>query len=78
MLEYYRRPAFYYSSSIEKPSSVEEGENHRAYRNWQINQPLFESTERRKNEMTEQDKEYFKTKAQKQLKFWGYENSDGW
>ncbi|NNE38190.1 MAG: sulfotransferase [Gammaproteobacteria bacterium] len=78
MLEYYRQPAFYYSSSIDKPSSVEEGENHRAYRNWQINQPIFESTERWKNEMTEQDKKYFKMKAQNQLKFWDYESSDCW
>jgi hypothetical protein len=78
ILEYHREPAYYYSSKIVKPISTEEGENHRAYRNWQINQPIFHSTLRWSTDMTKDEKAYFKQKAQKYLQFWDYETSDNW
>lgn len=78
ILEYHKQPAYYYDASIKRPQSVEEGDNHRAYRNWQINQPLFISTERWKTEMTSEEKSIFKNNAQEHLQFWGYEKSDNW
>jgi len=40
LLEYYKEPKYFYSETIEKPSSIT-GKDHNQYRNWQINQPLF-------------------------------------
>ncbi len=38
---YHNPPRYYYSNKIEKPETAF-GKNHDQYRNWQINQPLFE------------------------------------
>lgn len=46
-------PKYFYSSTNSRPTSVEDGENHRKNRNWQINQELFESTERWRSELNE-------------------------
>lgn len=78
MLDYHKTPAYHYDSSIRKPLSAEDGKNHRALRNWQINQPLFKTTSRWRLEMTEEEKELFKQKANNQLVFWGYEYNDQW
>jgi hypothetical protein len=78
MLEYHKEPVYYYAEKIERPLTVEEGESHRTYRNWQINQPLFKSTTRWPSEMTESEKDYFKKNAQWCLQYWGYENSTDW
>ena len=40
--DYYKEPKYFYSGVIEKPSSVI-GKNHDQYRNWQINQSLFDA-----------------------------------
>lgn len=78
ILDYHKSPAYYYNSRIEKPLNAKDGNNHRALRNWQINQPLFKSTSRWKLEMSESEKNIFKQKAQNYLSFWGYENSGNW
>jgi hypothetical protein len=78
MLDYHKSPTYYYDSNIIKPLSAEDGKNHRALRNWQINQPLFKTTLRWKLEMTGDEEELFKRKAQEELEFWGYENNDLW
>ncbi len=39
--EYYKQPKRYYSFLVTKPKSSS-GRNHDQYRNWQINQPLFD------------------------------------
>jgi hypothetical protein len=39
--EYYKSPKLFYSRKIEKPAS-ESRSDHNQYRNWQINQPLFD------------------------------------
>lgn len=41
MRHYHKTPQFFYSNKIEKPTDAF-GENHAKYRNWQINQPLFD------------------------------------
>ncbi len=40
---YHKTPRYYYSNKIEKPETAF-GKNHDQYRNWQINQPLFDGT----------------------------------
>lgn len=40
--DYHKSPRFYYSNKIEKPAS-ELMANHDQYRNWQINQPIFDN-----------------------------------
>ena len=78
MLDYHKYPAYYYDSRIEKPLKAEDGNNHRALRNWQINQPLFKTTTRWKVELSENEKKLFKQKAQVYLSFWGYDNYEEW
>lgn len=39
--DYYKTPLKFYSTTIKKPPSPF-GKNHNQYRNWQINQPLFD------------------------------------
>lgn len=78
MLEYHKIPAYHYSPEIIKPGSAEDGVNHRALRNWQINQPLFQSTSRWRLEMTGEEKYLFKQKAQSSLVSWAYEKNDEW
>ena len=41
MKDYYKIPRKWYSKKMTKPSTFF-GENHKQYRNWQINQPLFD------------------------------------
>ena len=38
---YHETPGYYYSNKIGKPEKAF-GKNHDQYRNWQINQPLFD------------------------------------
>lgn len=42
MKDYHTKPRKWYSDVISKPETVHEGKNHEQYRNWQINQPLFD------------------------------------
>lgn len=78
MLNYYKTPAFFYDSKIKKPVTARDGKQHVALRNWQINQPLFSTTRRWVNQMTENEKIYFMQEAQKELCYWGYELDDRW
>jgi hypothetical protein len=45
ILKYHEAPKYYYAKTIEKPPSAF-GEHHEQYRNWQINQPLFDGSGR--------------------------------
>jgi glycosyltransferase involved in cell wall biosynthesis len=47
-------------------------------RNWQINQPIFDGRGRWKKEMTKEQKEIFKQKAQLYLEKFGYVTNDKW
>jgi hypothetical protein len=54
MLTYWKNPKNYYAEKLEKPLTVV-GSNHEKYRNWQINQPLFDGRGRWKTELSEED-----------------------
>jgi hypothetical protein len=45
MRQYHRTRRFFYSDTLDKPQNSF-GRNHRHYRNWQINQPLFDGRRR--------------------------------
>lgn len=53
ILEYYKQPKYFYADNLEKPASVS-GKYHKQYRNWQINQPLFDHRDRWSSLTTEE------------------------
>lgn len=69
---FYKTDKYYYSGAIEKPSSCLDGPDHRQLRNWQINQPLFKSTMRWKNEMDDSEISLVEEIAGEQLRKFGY------
>jgi hypothetical protein len=74
---YYKTPKKIFSDKIELPSNVAEGENHNQYRNWQINQPLFDSRGKWKR-MTSEEKQLFKHLAGDMLVEYGYADDHNW
>lgn len=78
VLKYYETPKYWYSSEIIKPEKIQNIQEHKNLRNWQINQPLFDGRGRWKTEMTEEEKRIFKEKAQKYLVQFGYVEDDNW
>jgi len=78
VFDYHKIPKYLYSSKIEKPVDEKDGESHMNLRNWQINQPLFKTTERWKQEMDKEQKRIFKDLAQDKLKDYGYVDSENW
>jgi hypothetical protein len=79
MLEYWREPIDW--NAIAPPEvSVEptDRQSADAVRTWQINQPLFDGRDRWKSEMTLEDKQRFKRKAQRYLVEYGYAQDDRW
>ena len=61
LLSYYLNKQDWYSKKVieTKPENSLK-ENHKIFRNWQINQPLFKDTKRYDKEMTVNDKKIFK------------------
>jgi len=78
MWRYHEEPKYFFSDKISKPESVKDGEGHDQYRNWQINQPIFDGSGRWKNEMNEEEKNYFKKEAGKMLIKYGYSEGLEW
>jgi hypothetical protein len=78
VLEYYKTEKLWYSSEMVKPEKIDSLIEHKQYRNWQINQPLFDGRGRWKEEMTEGEKIIFKKKAQEYLIKFGYVEDDNW
>ncbi|NEO44854.1 MAG: tetratricopeptide repeat protein [Moorea sp. SIO4A3] len=78
VLKFNETPKHWYSSEISKPEEIQNIEDHKKLRNWQINQPLFDGRGRWKTEMTEEEKIIFKEKAQKYLVQFGYVEDDNW
>jgi hypothetical protein len=76
MLGYHRLPRFYYHNSLERPPDGR-GANHEAYRNWQINQPLFDGRGKWRR-MTEEEKRLVKEKAGQMLVDYGYASDLHW
>lgn len=75
-LNYSKTPKFYYAEEIAKPDNAKD-ENHKQYRNWQINQPLFDGRGKWLN-MSEEDKVKVKKIINKKLKEYGYIDSLDW
>lgn len=65
LLNYHLHPVDWYTQKVtlEKPADGIGVQNHRMLRNWQINQPIFKTTQRYKSDMTKEDKKIFATYA---------------
>jgi hypothetical protein len=76
LAHYYETPKFYYSKKIEKPPA--EGEDHHdTYRNWQINQPVFDGRGKWKK-LGEEEKQLIKDIAGDMLIEYGYAEDKSW
>ncbi|WP_330203326.1 sulfotransferase [Cyanobacterium sp. Dongsha4] len=71
---------FYYMNNkkVTKPEKLEDIRHILQLRNWQVNQPIFDGRGRWKKEMSEEQKEIFKQKAQKYLVMFSYATDDNW
>jgi len=80
---YYEVPKTLFSNKIDdntqitKPESVH-GQNHEKYRNWQVNQKLFDGRGRWKKNMSNKEKTLFKKMAGPMLIEYGYAETDNW
>jgi hypothetical protein len=74
--EYHKSPRQFYSDRIEKPPSAF-GANHEQYRNWQINQPLFDGRGKWKR-MSKEEKDLVKKIGGKLLIEFGYVEDSSW
>jgi hypothetical protein len=74
--EYHKTPKRYYSDILDKPPAARE-EHHRQYRNWQINQPIFDGRGKWKR-MTDEEKDLFKNLAGQMLIEYGYVKDHVW
>lgn len=76
MRDYHSAPIRFYSETIAKPSSAF-GDNHAQYRNWQINQPLFDGRGRWR-QLSPADKALVKQRAGDMLVRYGYTSDLDW
>ncbi len=76
LAEYHKIPRNFYSKTINKPIDSS-NKNHNQYRNWQINQPLFDGRGRWKR-MSPEEKKVFKELAGSMLIEYGYANDESW
>lgn len=76
LLDYYKKPKYFYARTIKKPTTVS-GKGHDQYRNWQINQPLFDGRGKWQT-LTELEKKLIKESANDLLTELGYITSPNW
>lgn len=76
MLEYHKEPKNFYSGTTDQPPGRTD-EFHRQFRNWQINQPLFDGRERWR-QLSEAEKTIIKRKAGEMLTRYGYGLEPDW
>jgi len=76
MKEFHEIPKYYYTETIKKPSSAY-GKNHDQFRNWQINQPLFDGRGKWRV-FTEKEKNIIKNLANDMLIKYSYVQDDNW
>jgi hypothetical protein len=69
-------PKYYFSPRIEKPPD-RRGDNHDQYRNWQINQPLFDGRGKWRS-LAAEEKQMIKNKAGEMLIKYGYATDLNW
>ncbi|MFZ5908203.1 MAG: sulfotransferase family protein [Nitrospirota bacterium] len=74
--EYHKTPKRYYSEEVAKPPTPQQ-EHHRQYRNWQINQPIFDGRGKWKR-MTDEEKRLVKDLAGEMLVAYGYAKDNNW
>jgi hypothetical protein len=72
-----RRLDIFRSNRKEQPPS-ESGDHHNQYRNWQINQPLFDGSGKWKQEISDEEKKIFKQRAGQMLIDYGYASDMDW
>lgn len=77
LLDFHKTNRYWYWDKIEKPDDTTE-KNHKQYRNYQINQPIFNGSGRWRNEITKSEKDYFKEKANDWLIKLEYEENSEW
>ena len=73
---FHETPRYYFVSSIEKPADAF-GNNHYGYRNWQMNQPLFDGRGRW-HRLSDSEKQLIKDKAGSALIEYGYTMDLDW
>lgn len=73
---YHETPRYFFTPRIEKPPDTF-GANHMAYRNWQMNQPLFDGRGKW-HRLTEAEKQLIKNKAGEMLIQYGYATDLKW
>jgi hypothetical protein len=76
LLHYHREPRNFYSSTIKEPPG-RAAACHRQFRNWQINQPLFDGRERWR-QLTEPEKVLIKQRMGEMLTRYGYGREPDW
>ena len=73
---HHESPRYFFSARIEKPPNAV-GENHDMYRNWQMNQPLFDGRGKWLR-LTPQEKQVIKDRAGEMLINYGYASNLNW
>lgn len=76
LLRYHEATRYYFTPRVEKPPDIT-GENHYLYRNWQMNQPLFDGRGKW-HRLSEDEKKLIKAKAGKMLIEYGYVPDLNW
>jgi len=79
LITYHETPAYIFSQNIAKPKSSA-GKQHKDYRNWQLNQELFDGSGKWRTEMTVEEKACFKKnkEAMQLLIDFGYARDADW
>jgi hypothetical protein len=77
---FHENPAYYHSEKISADHVSESGKDHKYYRNWQVNQKLFDGSGKWVKQMSEAEKASFKADrdAMQMLLEFGYANGDDW
>jgi len=76
VMRYHESPLFYFSPHLEKPGKIF-GEHHEQYRNWQMNQPLFDGRGKWRS-LSEAEKQVIKDRAGEMLVEYGYAADLNW
>lgn len=75
-LNFHEKPKSYYSENVECPPDATQ-EHHKQYRNWQINQPLFDGRGKWK-QLSVDDRKIVKAVANQKLIEYGYVSDGEW
>jgi hypothetical protein len=76
MVNYHEESKKYYADELKKPDDI--SENHAQYRNWQINQPIFDGSGRWEKELDVEEKKIIKEIGGDMLVRYEYAEGYGW